>query len=137
MLLIQFPDWIGNWAQTTPDKTAIVFNGRHRSYSELENDIARLASVLQHDFGIGKGDRVAWLGNNSPRVIDTLFACARIGAILVPLNWRLAVAELKHLIDDAGARLLIVGKDQLEDYAKRKGMTVEEMEKWLRPNLGY
>ena len=114
MLLIQFPDWIRNWAQATPDKTAIVFNGRRSSYSELENTITRLASVLQSDFGIGEGDRVAWLGNNSPRVIETLFACARIGAILVPLNWRLAVPELKHLIDDAGARLLIVGKDQLE-----------------------
>ena len=114
MHLIQFPDWIGNWAQTTPDKTAIVFNGKHRSYSELGNAIARLASVLQRDFGIGEGDRVAWLGNNSPRLIETLFACARIGAILVPLNWRLAVPELKHLIDDAGARLLIVGKDQLD-----------------------
>lgn len=93
MLLIQFPDWIGNWAQATPDKTAIVFNGGHRSYSELEDDIAGLASALQHDFGIGEGDRVAWLGNNSPRVIETLFACARIGAILVPLNWRLAVLK--------------------------------------------
>ena len=113
MLLISFPYWIQHWAKTTPDKTAIVFDGRKTSYAELENGIARLTTVLQHDLGIGEGDRVAWLGNNSPRVIEALFACARIGAVLVPLNWRLAVPELKHLIDDAGARLLIVGKDQL------------------------
>ena len=114
MLLISFPYWIQHWAKSTPAKTAIVFNGRQISYAELENGIDRLTTVLQHDLGIGPGDRVAWLGNNSPRVIEALFACARIGAVLVPLNWRLAVPELKHVIDDAGASLLIVGEDQLE-----------------------
>jgi len=114
VLLTAFPYWIQHWAKSTPGKSAIVFNGIHTSYAELESGIARLASVLQHDLDIGEGDRVAWLGNNSLRVIEALFACARVGAILVPLNWRLAIPELKHVIDDAGASLLIVGEDQLE-----------------------
>ncbi len=104
---------IEHWAKVTPDNVAIIFGDRHSSYAELDNGIARLAAVFQHDFGIQAGDRIAWLGNNSPRLIEALFACARIGAILVPLNWRLAKPELQHILDDAGPTVLIVGKDQL------------------------
>ena len=73
---------------------------------------AKLAAVFKHDFGIKEGDRIAYLGNNSPRVIEALFACAQMGAILVPLNWRLAVPELVKVLADADASLLIVGEDQ-------------------------
>jgi len=116
-----FSHWISGWANSTPDKTAIVFADQPINYSELADRIDRLAAVFQDDFDIGPGDRIAWLGNNNPLVIVALFACARIGAILVPLNWRLAVPELKHLIDDAGASLLIVGKDQLQAAAAITG----------------
>jgi len=98
----------------TADKPAIIFGARQHSYVELADSIGRLAAVFQYEFGINKGDRVAFLGNNSPRLIEALFACARIGAILVPLNWRLAVPELVQVLADAGASLLIVGEDQLE-----------------------
>ena len=114
MLLIPFSRWIEHWTHAAPDKTAIVFNGWHSSYAELEDGITTLAAVFIHDLGINEGDRVAWLGNNSPRLLESLFACARIGAILVPLNWRLAVPELQQVIDDAGIKLLLVGEDQLE-----------------------
>jgi len=109
-----FSRWIEYRAQTAPDKPAIIFDNRHTSYAGLEKKVSRLAAVLQQEFGVKEGDRIAWLGYNSPRVIEALFACARIGAILVPLNWRLAVPEMKHILDDAGAILLIVGEDQVE-----------------------
>lgn len=106
--------WIDAQAVTEPGKTAIIFDGQLTSYSELADGVARLAAVMRDSLRIQTGDRVAWLGNNSPRIIESLFACARIGAILVPLNWRLAAPELLHILDDAGATLLIVGEDQLQ-----------------------
>jgi len=111
--VIPFSHWISDWANATPGKAAIVFADHQISYSMLAGRIDRLADVLQRDFNIEPGDRIAWLGNNDPRMIEALFACARIGAIFVPLNWRLAVPELRHVIGDAGASLLIVGEDQL------------------------
>ena len=104
--------WINHWAETAPDKPAIIFGDQQYSYSSLASAIAKLAAVFKHEFGITEGDRIAYLGNNSPRIIEALFACARTGAILVPLNWRLAVPELVKVLADAGASLLIVGEDQ-------------------------
>ena len=104
--------WIDYWAETAPDKPAIIFGDQQYSYSSLASAIAKLAAVFKHEFGITEGDRIAYLGNNSPRIIEALFACARTGAILVPLNWRLAVPELVKVLADAGASLLIVGEDQ-------------------------
>jgi len=104
--------WIDHWASVSPDKTAISFIDRQTTYAVLADEIARLAIVLQQTFGVKQGDRIAWLGYNHPGLIETLFACARIGAILVPLNWRLAVSELAQVLQDSGADLLIAGEDQ-------------------------
>jgi fatty-acyl-CoA synthase len=104
--------WIDYWAEATPNKTAIVFGDQQYSYSGLASATAKLAAVFKQEFGIKEGDRVACLGYNSPRMIEALFACALTGAILAPLNWRLAVPELVKVLADADASLLIVGEDQ-------------------------
>jgi len=101
--------WISHWAETAPDKPAIIFGDQHYSYPNLASKISKLAAVFKQEFGIKEGARIAYLGNNSPRVIEALFACAQTGAILVPLNWRLAVPELVDVLADAGASLLIGG----------------------------
>jgi len=106
--------WIDRWAKATPEKAAIIFADQQYSYADLAQGVGRLAAVFQREFGIREGDRIAFLGNNSPRLVETLFACAQTGAILVPLNWRLAVPELLQILVDAGVTLLIVGEDQLE-----------------------
>lgn len=70
---------------------------------------------LQHD-GVRRGSIVAWLGYNSWDMLATLVACQRIGAVLLPLNWRLAAAELAAVIGHAGAGHL-VGTPELESLA--------------------
>ena len=62
---------------------------------DREEKISHLAGALSGELGIGKGDRVAFLGRNSPELYQLLFACARIGAIFVPLNNRMTVGQLK------------------------------------------
>ena len=70
---------------------------------------------LQAD-GVQRGTIVAWLGHNSWDMIATLVACERIGAVLLPLNWRLAAAELAHIVTHAGAGHLL-GTPELESLA--------------------
>src|SRR5690348_16580728 len=61
--------------------------------------------------GIGRGDRVAYLGANHATFVETVFATAAIGAVAVPLNVRLSAAEVAYILDDCGADLLIWGRE--------------------------
>ncbi|MBP0444477.1 AMP-binding protein [Roseomonas sp. SSH11] len=88
-----------------PDKTAIRFEGQAITYAALSRDIARAAFLLRTRYGVGKGDRVAVLASNHPAYLILLYACARLGAILLPLNWRLAAAELGYILGHAEPRV--------------------------------
>ncbi|MHC2891905.1 fatty-acyl-CoA synthase [Bradyrhizobium barranii subsp. barranii] len=90
------------------DKTAIAFEGERLSYAALASRIERTATALKQELGVGRGDRVAILSLNRPDYLVLLYACARLGAMLVPLNWRLAVAEQRFILSDAGAKVLVL-----------------------------
>jgi fatty-acyl-CoA synthase len=100
--------WIDRHAAFTPNKTAIRFEGRTLTYRDLAVTIAQTAQGLQTHLGIRRGDRIAHLGYNSPELLILLFACARLGAMLVPLNWRLAAAEHLYIVQDAEVSALVV-----------------------------
>ncbi len=81
-----------------------------RSYAELAERIDQLASSLEQR-GVGKGDRVAYLGANAPEFLETLFAVTSLGAIFVPLNTRLAAGEISHALDDSGSTLVVHSRE--------------------------
>jgi fatty-acyl-CoA synthase len=95
-------------AAFTPDKVAIRFEGASITYAAFARDVARAASLLRRRHGVGRGDRVAVLAMNGPAYLALLYACARLGAILLPLNWRLAPAELGYILHHAEARVAFV-----------------------------
>ncbi|MBH5368933.1 class I adenylate-forming enzyme family protein [Bradyrhizobium glycinis] len=95
-------------AAFAPDKTAIAFEGRRLTYAAFAARIERTATALKRELGVGRGDRVAILSLNRPDYLVLLYACARLGAMLVPLNWRLAVAEQLFILGDAGAKVLVL-----------------------------
>jgi fatty-acyl-CoA synthase len=101
---------LGSWparrARMTPERTAIVHDGVGTTYAGLEQRVNRLAHGLR-GLGVAAGDRVAYLGPNHPTFLETLFATALLGAIFVPLNTRLAPAELAYILDDSGASVLV------------------------------
>lgn len=101
-------DLIDRNAAFTPGKTAVVFAGRSLTYAGLATRIERAASALKNDLGVGRGDRVAILATNHPDYLVALYACARLGAMLVTLNWRLAPAELVFILRDSGAKVLLM-----------------------------
>ena len=104
-------DLIARNADFTPDKTAIRFEGRVLSYAAFHQRIVETARALKSELGVGRGDRVAILAANHPDYLVTLYACARLGAMLVTLNWRLAVAEQLYILSDSGAKVLVVDKE--------------------------
>ena len=90
----EISSWIAERAARAPDTLAIRFEDQAISYGALEQRVARLAGLLARHEGIREGDRVAYLGQNTPELLDLLFACARTGAILVPLSARMPAPEL-------------------------------------------
>src|SRR5271166_4641188 len=104
---IGLADWFRQRALRSPERLALRFEGRDWTYAEMQQAVedcaARLAAL-----GIAKGDRVAFLGFNQPMFFFVMFAAARIGAIFVPLNFRLTGPELAYMIEDCAASALIV-----------------------------
>ena len=90
----------------TPGKTALVQAGVTRTYAELAENTTRLAHGLAAR-GVGRGDRVAFLGLNSVELVEVMFATAKLGAVFLPLNTRLAPPETAWILADSGAKLLI------------------------------
>ena len=101
-------DLIERNAAFTPDKPAIIFEGETLSYAAFDARIDQTARALKTEFGVGRGDRVAILSLNRPDYLVLLYACARLGAMLVPLNWRLAVAEQSFILSDASVKVLVL-----------------------------
>jgi fatty-acyl-CoA synthase len=105
------PDLIAKRAELSPDRVALeeVATRRAVTYSELDDRAARAAAVMAAR-GIREGDRVAILCRNRIEFFELLFGCAKLGAVLVPLNWRMPPAELHALIGDAEPVLLFFGE---------------------------
>ncbi len=100
--------WIERWAGFTPNKTAILFGDEKLSYLALSERIRACARVLGGPLGVRHGDRVAFLGFNSADFLVLMFACARLGVMMVPLNWRLTPDEHAYMLDHARASVLLV-----------------------------
>ncbi len=105
---MELSGWIERWADFSPAKTAISFGGEDLTYLALRDHIRAYARMLAGPLGVGHGDRVAFLGYNSSDFLVQMFACARLGAMMVPLNWRLAPDELRYILDNSGTSTLVV-----------------------------
>ncbi len=102
-------DWLTKHAARSPGKIALVdlHTGRSFTYAESNERVGRLAWFLRHDLQIERGDRVAVLCNNSTDVFEMQFACAKLGAVFLPINWRLTVSELEYILNDGSPNVLI------------------------------
>ena len=122
-------DLIDRNAAFTPEKPALRFQGETWTYAQFAHRIAALAHALHLQFGVRRGDRVAILSQNHPDYLALLYACARLGAMLVPLNWRLAMPELRFILADADVRLLIAadGFDDATANASTSSVTLDAL----------
>jgi fatty-acyl-CoA synthase len=93
-------------AEASAERPAVTFLGQTRTFAEVHDRVRRLAQVLREG-GVRMGGRVAYLGLNDPAILEALFAAANLGAVLVPLNFRLAGPELAYAINHSGAHTVL------------------------------
>ncbi|MDA2804713.1 crotonase/enoyl-CoA hydratase family protein [Nocardiopsis suaedae] len=129
---------LGSWprrrARISPGAVALSQGGRALTYQELADSTDRLAAVLA-GLGVRHGDRVAYLGLNDTATFETMFAAQRAGAVFVPLNHRLAAAELDYMLADSGASVLVVGPGGEEPDERLRALDSPRRE--LRHHLSY
>lgn len=120
-------DHLALQARMDPTRLAAVelASGRRWTYAQLDTAVARCARVLV-ERGCQVGDRVASLARNRVSLVVLHLACARIGAIYTPLNWRLSPAEIAALIEDAEPRL-VIGDGELAKAGLR-GLPLDDLE---------
>ncbi|HEX6543214.1 MAG TPA: long-chain fatty acid--CoA ligase [Ktedonobacterales bacterium] len=109
MTFLGVGEWLAQRSALTPEKVGLVDGetGARYTWHMLNIRARALATVLRECYAVGQGDRVAVLAFNAPEYLDAFYACALLGAILVPLNWRLTPTELAALLHDCAPRVLL------------------------------
>jgi len=103
-----------------PQRIGIVFDGRELTYRELNTRANRAAAAFA-GLGVKPGDRVGVLLANAPEFVECFFGLAKIGAVVVPLNWRLTAPELAFIANDAGIGVLVYGAEYAQTVAALRG----------------
>lgn len=104
-------DNLGISAHRYPNKPAIIFYDTVLSYAQVHEQVLALAGYLQHACGVKRGDRVLLDMQNSPQFIIAFYAIMRADAMVVPVNPMLMTDELKHYVEDSGARVAIASQE--------------------------
>ena len=108
-----YGDCIGRWGLSFPEREALVdvIENRRYTYGELSEEVNRMANFLNDELGVVKGDRVACLSLNRAEYIKLFLALSRIGAIMVPLNYRLARGEFVYYLEDSAPRAIFFDRE--------------------------
>ena len=102
-------DWLAYYAEFDPGRLAAVDLATRRwlTYREFDDRATRLATALRERFGVEHGDRVGFLAQNSTDHFETMFACWKLGAVFVPVNWRLSPYETAAIVEHCGPRVML------------------------------
>ena len=106
-------DWLAYYAGRSGDRLAAVdlATGRRRTYARFNERATRLAAGLRRKFAVRKGDRVGLLARNSIDHFELMFACWKLGAIFMPLNWRLTAVELAAILADSTPNVVFTDEE--------------------------
>ena len=114
-----------------PRKAALVCGTDRYTFPEMDARVNRLANALLAE-GVGRGDRVLWLGQNCHRVLEALLAAAKIGAVFCPVNWRQTAEELTFVVDDVDARVVIWQQEEIGEAATGAHANATSKGRWLQ-----
>lgn len=115
-------DWLRAWALYSPNAVAFECADTPRvfTYGSLYYVTCKLAAYLETEFGVRKGDRVTILSTNDLEYVALFFAIQRLGAIMVPINYRLAAREIDHILKDSESKLLVFQTQYIATLAQTK-----------------
>ncbi len=110
-------------ARRYPGKTALIFYDAKLTYADFDAQVRALAGYLQQDCGVQRGDRVLLNMQNSPQFIIGYYAILRADAMVVPVNPMLMTDELRHYVEDSGAKVAITSQEIFSRMAPLVGST--------------
>ncbi len=123
--MINLSSFIAFHARRTPERPALKYRGEEISYALLDARIRKVAGWLAAQ-GIGAGDVVAVLMKNSAAFLELVFATSHLGAVFLPINFRLSRDEVGYIVDNAGARLLVVDDELGANAAGARALVLNE-----------
>lgn len=106
-------DIVRRHVEAQGDKTALKFEGRVTTYREFHLHTNQVGNGLAKD-GVSHGEHIGYLGKNTDRYFEAWYGAMKIGAVMVPIGWRLALPEVRYLLEDSDIRVLFLGKEFLE-----------------------
>ena len=104
--------------RSRPGLIAVIDGDRRLTFAELDARVNRLATALAAE-GIGRGDHLLWLGQNSSRIYELLLAAAKLGAVLCPANWRMSIAETSRAIADFDPKMVFWQEAEVGDQHRQ------------------
>ena len=100
-------------AGARPDAVVWEFEGRETTFAQFDRHTNQVANSLIA-LGLKPGDRIAYLGKNSDAYFEVVYGAAKAGVVMAPINWRLAAPEIAYIVRDAGAKVLFVGPEFID-----------------------
>jgi long-chain acyl-CoA synthetase len=128
---ITLGDVLREHRRSRPAHLAVVDGEVRRTFFELDERVNRLAHALAAE-GVGPGERVLWLGQNSARIVELLLAAAKLGAMCCPANWRQTADEIAFVIDDLAPRVIVWQEDEVGDAVRAARSLASAPATWLR-----
>ena len=112
-----FDQFIRHWAKERPETVVLEQGDSAITYGEFEHRSRKIIAMLA-SHGVAKGHRIAWLGKNDRHYFELFYSAARMGAVMVPIGWRLAAPEIGYIVGDTGAKILFLGEG-FEELARK------------------
>lgn len=114
-----------------PDRLAIIEGSKRLTWPEFDDRVNRAARLLT-DHGVGRGDRVLWLAQTSSRFIELMIACARLGAMVCPANWRQSAEEFAFVIDDFDPKMIVWQDEEIGEQVRAARELASSSAAWIR-----
>ena len=124
-------DVLREHARSRPSRLGAVDGDWRLPYAALDGRVNQLAHALAAE-GVTSGERVAWVGQNSFRVLETLLAAAKLGAMCCPLNWRQTADELAFVLDDLAPRVVLWQEEEIGDAVTQARAAVTGAARWIQ-----
>ncbi|MGE0216642.1 long-chain-fatty-acid--CoA ligase [Mycolicibacterium sp.] len=109
-MIATLADLVRGHARRRPTAAALIVDDRIVTFADLDDRSSRVAQAFAQA-GVGRGDRVAIVDKNGAEFFEVVFGLAKLGAVAVPINWRLAAPEMRHIIEDCAAAAVVVGAE--------------------------
>jgi acyl-CoA synthetase (AMP-forming)/AMP-acid ligase II len=114
-------EYLGFFLMANADKEFLVYQGERYTFADVQKQGVRIAAMLQHRYGIAKGDRVAIAMRNYPEWISAFIGAIMVGAVVVPMNAWWQTDELAYGLSDSGTRLVIADEERCRRIAAIRG----------------